>query len=275
MTLKTKFMRLKSFMAKQNKINTSVVQPLTRQPSSESLLEYLTTRIHNFNLTNPGPLYPLEEYGWSCWVRFLVPCPDSHSNHYQLRGCEEMHVESPYKAEAIVLHCDCPKNDPSPFHRHVFKYSDLRFPPLSYDLTSDILHSSAHVTVRSALSTNESQQILTPTPSLIEASLEMSGGINKSDEFDRLFRSSHSTLQSDEPAPSIPESGDQTLQPQRLTVRIFFTLATRFLNSTLASMVGRSTRSTSTYPSINPSHSVHLHFYHPGQTIPVVFYFRQ
>ncbi|PVG01221.1 hypothetical protein CPB86DRAFT_690104, partial [Serendipita vermifera] len=79
----------------------------------ESLDLYISDRIASFEHENPGPLFPLSEYGRTCF----------------LRGCEEMHVECEDKTNKFVEHCDCTESEMDIHHRHIYNYDDFVSPP--------------------------------------------------------------------------------------------------------------------------------------------------
>lgn len=146
--------------------------------SIESFEEYLERTKSDFDRLNPGPLYPLSEYGNTCWVRTTCALSFSIAHTPQLLGCEELHVECADKTHSIVTHCDCDPNNPKLSHRHVYKFSDLLEPPprsrLGLDpgyttstmqTFSQFLYASSERTGKgtSTSSTQESQPVTTPT----------------------------------------------------------------------------------------------------------------
>ncbi|CCA72003.1 hypothetical protein PIIN_05938 [Serendipita indica DSM 11827] len=80
----------------------------------ESLKAYIRQHIIEFEASNPGPLFPLEEYGRTCFMH----------------GCDEWHIENREKQHAFVAHCDCDiMSDYNVLHRHTADFGDFIDPP--------------------------------------------------------------------------------------------------------------------------------------------------
>jgi len=158
-----------------------------RTDSIESLANYLARNVVEFEDTNPGPLFPLSEYGNTCFVSshaaslhlFLaLTCRLGTwlTLPYQMRGCEELHIECADKTNHIVEHCDCNPAKPNIEHRHIFDYCDLLSPPPErndaqlehFDMDMEILRrlliiSHPHYPRLSKTNTNRSSMVDTPT----------------------------------------------------------------------------------------------------------------
>ncbi|KAG8808372.1 hypothetical protein FRC17_003983 [Serendipita sp. 399] len=81
--------------------------PSNGRDSIDSFNELVKARVAAFEASNPGPLYPLDEYGKTCFMR----------------GCDEWHVEIPNHhgkkgGETAIAHCSCDREF-NANHRHV------------------------------------------------------------------------------------------------------------------------------------------------------------